>query len=71
VFFLSKNDVPPADCTSIEQKMIESLGEAINNPPPGAWTSQVSHTVPYKTEKRSDIMYCCIRGQRTQLMLMV
>ena len=30
--------------------------------------SQVSHIVPYKTEKRSDIMYCCTRGQRSQLM---
>jgi hypothetical protein len=31
----------------------------------------VSPPCRYKTEKRSDIMYCCIRGQRTQLMLMV
>ena len=30
--------------------------------------SQVSWNVQSKTEKRSDIMYCCTRGQRSQLM---
>ena len=54
VFFLSKNDVPPADCTSIEQKMIESLGEAINNPPPGAWALTTSQ---YQIKRSSTSHY--------------
>jgi len=36
-----------------------------------SFTNQVSYIVPYKTKRRSDIMYCCTRGQQTQLMPMV